>query len=49
MGGMIANKVIKTTKRNDIMAFLDLEDLYGLSQLILYISFPLFVCDEAII
>ena len=27
MGGMISNKVIKTTKRNDIMAFLDLEDL----------------------
>ena len=36
MGGMIANKVIKTTKRNDIMAFLDLEDLYGNIEVIVF-------------
>ena len=29
IGGMIANKRIQTTKKNDIMAFLELEDLYG--------------------
>ncbi len=36
MGGMIANKTIKTTKRNDIMAFLDLEDLYGNIEVIIF-------------
>ena len=36
MGGMIANKTIKTTKRNDIMAFLDLEDLYGNIEVIVF-------------
>ena len=36
MGGMISNKVIKTTKRNDIMASLDLEDLYGNIEVIVF-------------
>lgn len=36
MGGMIVNKIIKTTKRNDIMAFLELEDLYGTIEIIVF-------------
>ena len=36
MGGMIINKIIKTTKRNDIMAFLELEDLYGTIEIIVF-------------
>ena len=40
MGGMIANKTIKTTKRNDIMAFLDLEDLYGNIEVIVFPQTP---------
>lgn len=36
MGGMIVNKTIKTTKRNDIMAFLELEDLYGTIEIIVF-------------
>ena len=36
MGGMIVNKTIKTTKRNDIMAFLELEDLYGTIEVIVF-------------
>ncbi|MGL4912423.1 MAG: DNA polymerase III subunit alpha [Romboutsia sp.] len=36
MGGMIVNKTIKTTKRNDIMAFIELEDLYGTIEVIVF-------------
>lgn len=36
MGGMIVNKNIKTTKRNDIMAFLELEDLYGTIEIVVF-------------
>ncbi|RDY25942.1 DNA polymerase III subunit alpha [Romboutsia weinsteinii] len=36
MGGMIVTKTIKTTKRNDIMAFLELEDLYGTIEIIVF-------------
>jgi len=36
MGGMIATKNIKTTKRNEIMAFLELEDLYGTIEVIVF-------------
>ena len=36
MGGMISNKTIKTTKHNDIMAFLDLEDLYGNIEVVVF-------------
>ena len=36
MGGMIATKNIKTTKRNEIMAFLELEDLYGTKEVIVF-------------
>ena len=34
MGGMIVTKTIKTTKRNEIMAFIELEDLYGAIEII---------------
>ena len=33
---MIANKRIQTTKKNDIMAFLELEDLYGTIEVIVF-------------
>ena len=36
IGGMIVNKNIKTTKRNDIMAFLELEDLYGTIEIVVF-------------
>ena len=36
MGGMVVNKTIKTTRRNDIMAFLELEDLYGAIEVIVF-------------
>ena len=36
MGGMVVNKIIKTTKRNDIMAFIELEDLYGTIEVIVF-------------
>ena len=36
MGGMVVNKTIKTTKRNDIMAFVELEDLYGQIEIIVF-------------
>ncbi|MCC3869102.1 DNA polymerase III subunit alpha [Terrisporobacter mayombei] len=36
LGGMIVNKRIQTTKRNDIMAFLELEDLYGTIEIIVF-------------
>lgn len=36
MGGMITNKTIKTTKRNDLMAFIELEDLYGAIEVIIF-------------
>ena len=36
MGGMVVNKTIKTTKRNDIMAFIELEDLYGTIEVIVF-------------
>ncbi|SHJ48510.1 helix-hairpin-helix domain-containing protein [Tepidibacter formicigenes] len=36
IGGIIINKTIKTTKRNDIMAFIELEDLYGSIEVIVF-------------
>ncbi len=36
MGGMIVSKNIKTTRRNDIMAFLELEDLYGTIEVVVF-------------
>jgi DNA polymerase-3 subunit alpha len=36
MGGLILNKSIKTTKRNDLMAFLELEDLYGTIEVMVF-------------
>ncbi|MCI9978287.1 DNA polymerase III subunit alpha [Clostridioides difficile] len=36
MGGMIVNKTIKTTKRNEIMAFIELEDLYGAIEIVVF-------------
>ncbi|MDX5707025.1 DNA polymerase III subunit alpha, partial [Clostridioides difficile] len=36
MGGMIVTKTIKTTKRNEIMAFIELEDLYGAIEIIVF-------------
>ncbi len=36
IGGMISQKRIQTTKRNDIMAFLELEDLYGTIEVIVF-------------
>nr|WP_330389009.1 DNA polymerase III subunit alpha [Tepidibacter thalassicus] len=36
IGGIIINKTIKTTKRNDIMAFIELEDLYGSIEIIVF-------------
>ena len=33
---MIVNKRIQTTKRNDIMAFLEFEDLYGTIEVIVF-------------
>ena len=36
IGGMISNKRIQTTKRNEIMAFLEIEDLYGTMEVIVF-------------
>ena len=36
LGGMIVNKRIQTTKRNDIMAFIEIEDLYGTMEVIVF-------------
>lgn len=36
MGGMVVNKTIKTTRKNDIMAFVELEDLYGTIEVIVF-------------
>ncbi len=36
LGGMIVNKRIQTTKRNDIMAFLEIEDLFGTIEVIVF-------------
>lgn len=36
MGGMIVTKTIKTTKRNEIMAFIELEDLYAAIEIIVF-------------
>lgn len=36
MGGMIVTKTIKTTKRNEIMAFIELEDLYGAIEIVVF-------------
>ena len=36
IGGMISNKRIQTTKRNEIMAFLEVEDLYGSIEVIVF-------------
>jgi len=33
---MVVNKTIKTTKRNDIMAFIELEDLYGNIEVVVF-------------
>lgn len=36
IGGMISQKRIQTTKRNEIMAFLEVEDLYGTIEIIVF-------------
>ncbi|MDY4574388.1 MAG: DNA polymerase III subunit alpha, partial [Intestinibacter sp.] len=36
IGGMISQKRIQTTKRNEIMAFLEIEDLYGSIEIIVF-------------
>lgn len=36
IGGMIVNKVVKTTKHNTLMAFITLEDLYGTVEAIFF-------------
>lgn len=36
IGGMIIQKTVKTTKRNTLMAFLTLEDLYGTVEVIVF-------------
>lgn len=36
IGGMIVGKTVKTTKRNEIMAFLTIEDLYGTVEVIVF-------------
>jgi DNA polymerase-3 subunit alpha len=36
MGGMIVKKSVKTTRKNDLMAFVDLEDLYGSIEVIVF-------------
>ncbi|QYE98229.1 DNA polymerase III subunit alpha [Paraclostridium sordellii] len=36
MGGIIVNKTIRTTKRNDLMAIIELEDLYGVIEVIVF-------------
>ena len=36
IGGMISNKRIQTTKRNEIMAFLEIEDLYGTMEVVVF-------------
>ena len=36
IGGMISQKRIQTTKRNEIMAFLEVEDLYGSIEIIVF-------------
>lgn len=36
IGGMVTAKTIKTTKRNDMMAFITLEDLFGVVEVIIF-------------
>ena len=36
IGGMIVDKQIKTTRKNDLMAFLSVEDLYGTVEVIVF-------------
>lgn len=36
IGGMVTSKTIKTTKRNDMMAFITLEDLFGVVEVIIF-------------
>ena len=36
MGGIIVNKIIKTTKNNDMMAFITIEDLYGSIEVLIF-------------
>lgn len=36
MGGMVINKKIMTTKRNEIMAFITLEDIYGAIEVVIF-------------
>lgn len=36
IGGMIVNKVIKTTRNNSVMCFITLEDLYGTVEVIVF-------------
>jgi DNA polymerase-3 subunit alpha len=36
MGGIIAKKNIKTTRKNDLMAFIELEDLFGTIEVLIF-------------
>ncbi len=36
IGGMIVEKTVKTTKRNELMAFISVEDLYGTVEVIIF-------------
>ncbi|MFR0018389.1 MAG: DNA polymerase III subunit alpha [Paraclostridium sp.] len=36
MGGIVINKTIRTTKRNDLMAIIELEDLFGVIEVIVF-------------
>ena len=36
MGGIVVNKTIRTTKRNDLMAIIELEDLFGVIEVIVF-------------
>ena len=36
VGGMITNVSIKTTRNNQMMAFLDVEDMYGVVEVIVF-------------
>ena len=36
IGGMIVDKTVKTTKTNNLMAFISIEDLYGVTEVIVF-------------
>ncbi|OPJ54987.1 DNA polymerase III subunit alpha [Alkalithermobacter paradoxus] len=36
IGGLVINKTIKSTKNNDIMAFVEIEDLYGIIEIVVF-------------